>query len=177
MPDMDGFELTRQIRAEEGASIDRPRTPILALTANALKGEAERCLAAGMDGYLTKPLTLERLREAVARHAIAVPDVRVSDAIDRSVVSDMFGGNSAAVERVLERFRHAGARLLEEIVAASGDRPRLAELAHQLKGAARAAGATRLGDLAAALETSGSSADIEALRAEWRKVVFELSPV
>jgi len=177
MPDMDGFELTRQIRAEEGASIDRPRTPILALTANALKGEAERCLAAGMDGYLTKPLTLERLREAVARHAIAVPDVRVSDAIDRSVVSDMFGGNSAAVERVLERFRHAGAKLLEEIVAASGDRPRLAELAHQLKGAARAAGATRLGDLAAALETSGSSADIEALRAEWRKVVFELSPV
>ncbi|MBN9488128.1 MAG: response regulator [Alphaproteobacteria bacterium] len=177
MPDMDGFELTRQIRAEESAGIDRPRTPILALTANALKGEAERCLAAGMDGYLTKPLTLERLREAVARHAIAVSEMRGSGAIDRSVVSDMFGGNSAAVERVLERFRHAGARLLEEIVAASGDRPRLAELAHQLKGAARAAGATRLGDLAAALEASGSSADIEALRAEWRKVVFELSPV
>ena len=46
---------------------DSRRTPILALTANALKGEADRCLAAGMDGYLTKPLTLDRLREALAQ--------------------------------------------------------------------------------------------------------------
>ena len=67
MPDMDGFELTRQIRAEEGARSERGRTPIVALTANALKGEAERCVAAGMDDYLTKPLTLDRLREAVSR--------------------------------------------------------------------------------------------------------------
>ena len=66
MPDMDGFELTRQIRAEEAVK-DSRRTPILALTANALKGEADRCLAAGMDGYLTKPLTLDRLREALAQ--------------------------------------------------------------------------------------------------------------
>ena len=66
MPDMDGFELTRQIRAEEAAR-ESGRTPILALTANALKGEADRCLAAGMDGYLTKPLTLDKLREALAQ--------------------------------------------------------------------------------------------------------------
>ena len=66
MPDMDGFELTRQIRAEEAVK-DTGRTPILALTANALKGEADRCLAAGMDGYLTKPLTLDKLREALAQ--------------------------------------------------------------------------------------------------------------
>ena len=66
MPDMDGFELTRQIRAEEAVK-DSGRTPILALTANALKGESDGCLAAGMDGYLTKPLTLDRLREALAQ--------------------------------------------------------------------------------------------------------------
>jgi signal transduction histidine kinase/AmiR/NasT family two-component response regulator len=176
MPDMDGFELTRQIRAEESATADRPRTPILALTANALKGEAERCLAAGMDGYLTKPLTLERLREAVARQAIAVPEGSASGAVDRSVVSGMFGGNPASVERVLERFRTTGARLLDEIEAAACDPPRLAELAHQLKGAARAAGAGRLGDLAETVEKSNRPADLEALRAEWRKVISELSP-
>ena len=175
MPDMDGFELTRQIRAEESAIADRPRTPILALTANALKGEAERCLAAGMDGYLTKPLTLDRLREAVARQAIAVPEGSVVGAVDRSVVSGMFGGNPATVERVLERFRKAGAKLLDEIEAAADDPPRLAELAHQLKGAARAAGAARLGDLAETVEKSGRPADLEPLRVEWHKVMSELS--
>jgi signal transduction histidine kinase/DNA-binding response OmpR family regulator len=76
MPVMDGFQLTTAIRSEELASaavrgeeiLDDPnRTPILALTANALSGEAERCLAAGMDGYLAKPVELGRLREAVDR--------------------------------------------------------------------------------------------------------------
>ena len=67
MPDMDGFELTRRIRAEEALSNTGRRTPIVALTANAMKSEAEKCLEAGMDGYLTKPLTLDRLREAVER--------------------------------------------------------------------------------------------------------------
>jgi signal transduction histidine kinase/DNA-binding response OmpR family regulator len=177
MPDMDGFELTRQIRAEEGVDADRPRTPILALTANALKGEADRCLAAGMDGYLTKPLTLERLREAVARHAITVAAADVADAVDRSVVSGMFGDNRATVERVLQRFRTAGARLLDDLAAAADHPQQLAELAHQLKGAARAAGAARLGDLAETLEKSGQPDDLAALQEEWRKVMAELSPV
>ncbi|HEY6983438.1 ATP-binding protein, partial [Reyranella sp.] len=132
MPDMDGFELTRQMRAEESA-LSRPRTPIVALTANALKGEAERCLEAGMDDYLTKPLTLDRLREAVARWTIG----NTAPAIDRSVVESMFGGNTATVARVLGRFRDAGARLVAEITAARQDRQQLTELAHKLKGAAR----------------------------------------
>jgi CheY-like chemotaxis protein/HPt (histidine-containing phosphotransfer) domain-containing protein len=174
MPDMDGFELTRQIRAEESATPERPRTPIVALTANALKGEAERCLAAGMDHYLTKPLTLDRLREAVTRWA-TVPGGSPTTAIDRSVVSQMFGGNPAAIERVLGRFREAGAKLLDEIAAAEDEPVRLAELAHKLKGAARTAGALRLGDLAETLERSGRAADVEALRLEWLKVASDLS--
>jgi len=172
MPDMDGFELTRQMRAEESA-LDRPRTPIMALTANALKGEAERCLEAGMDDYLTKPLTLERLREAMARWVrgqAAAP----RHAIDRSVVEGMFGGNERSVARVLGRFREAGVRLVAEIAAARGDPQELSELAHKLKGAARAAGAVALGDIAAALEKSGSSGDVDALEAEWQRVATEL---
>jgi len=62
MPRMDGFQLTAAIRAEEGR-----HTPIIALTANALSGEAERCVAAGMDHYLAKPVDLARLKGALDR--------------------------------------------------------------------------------------------------------------
>ena len=177
MPDMDGFELTRQIRAEESARGDGRRTPIVALTANALKGESERCLAAGMDDYLTKPLTLDRLREAVALWMAAPPAeaITASAAIDRSVVAEMFGDNKAAVDRVLARFRKAGGTLLAEIVAASGDAKRLVELAHKLKGAARAAGAVQLGDLAAILEQSGHVRDVAPLQEEWQRVEATLN--
>jgi two-component system sensor histidine kinase/response regulator len=182
MPDMDGFELTRQIRAEEVLRGSAKRTPIVALTANALKGEAERCLTAGMDDYLTKPLLLDRLRDAVARWTAPetppkvepTPAATTSAAIDRSVVAQMFGDNQAAITRVLNRFRDAGAKLLAEIEAAKADPKQLSELAHKLKGAARAAGAVPLGDLAAALEISGSARDVSPLQAEWQRVAAAL---
>ncbi len=66
MPVMDGYEATRQIRGLE-ASLDRPRTPIIALTANALTGDRELCIAAGMDDHLGKPFTLSGLRGAIER--------------------------------------------------------------------------------------------------------------
>lgn len=183
MPDMDGFELTRQIRAEEALKDDGRRTPIVAPTASALKGEADRCTAAGMDGYLTKPLTLDRLREALGRWMSAPSEVPVPTggakerdaAIDLGVVRNLFGDNQAMVDRVLARFASAGAKLVDDIVAADQDAKRT-ELAHKLKGAARAAGAIRLGDLAAALETSGDHGGVSPLVAEWKRVMLALSP-
>ena len=64
MPILDGYEMTSAIRSEEAKS-KLPATPIIATTANALAGEAEKCYAAGMDGYLSKPFSLEQLRDAV----------------------------------------------------------------------------------------------------------------
>jgi CheY-like chemotaxis protein len=64
MPEMSGFEATRRIRAHE---VDAGRVPIIALTAHAMSGDRERCLEAGMDDYLTKPIDKARLHELVAR--------------------------------------------------------------------------------------------------------------
>jgi CheY-like chemotaxis protein len=65
MPELDGLAATQQIRERETAGV---RTPIVALTAHALSGDRERCLAAGMDGYMTKPVDPAELDEVLARY-------------------------------------------------------------------------------------------------------------
>jgi CheY-like chemotaxis protein len=67
MPVLDGLQATRDIRAREKNT--GRRTRIVALTANAMQGDEDRCIAAGMDGYLTKPLRAEKLQEAVQQVA------------------------------------------------------------------------------------------------------------
>jgi signal transduction histidine kinase/CheY-like chemotaxis protein len=67
MPELDGFEATRRIRAHEQAE-GRPRTPVIAMTANAMAGDRERCIAAGMDDYVAKPVQLDMLLETLLHH-------------------------------------------------------------------------------------------------------------
>src|SRR5206468_13115707 len=77
MPDMDGFEATAAIRAREQSTGGHLR--IVAMTAHAMKGDRERCLAAGMDGYLAKPISASALLDMVRRHgetaSIPAPDL------------------------------------------------------------------------------------------------------
>jgi CheY-like chemotaxis protein len=78
MPVMDGFEATRRIRGDvESAGA---RTPIVALTADALAGDRERCLESGMDDYMTKPVRAAQLAAAVRRWAGSQPQLGASDA-------------------------------------------------------------------------------------------------
>ena len=68
MPRMDGYEFARRLRVVEAERHDnQARTPVVAVTANAMKGEEERCLAAGMDAYLVKPVNIDLLRATLVR--------------------------------------------------------------------------------------------------------------
>ncbi len=81
MPHMDGHELARRLRAAE-ADRGAARTPIVAVTANAIKGEEERCLASGMDAYLLKPVSIERLRATLERWLSIQEESSVGDRPD-----------------------------------------------------------------------------------------------
>ncbi len=68
MPEMDGFEATREIRRLERESGENIRVPIIAMTANAMEGDRERCIDSGMDDYLSKPIDVPRMLETIAKH-------------------------------------------------------------------------------------------------------------
>jgi CheY-like chemotaxis protein/HPt (histidine-containing phosphotransfer) domain-containing protein len=158
MPLMDGFEMTGEIRRLETAG-GRPRTPIVGVTANAMAGEDERCREAGMDGYLSKPVSLARLRATLQRW------LRGSDAtapaIDPSVLEQWLQGDVAARQELLQKFGLTASESRRDIetAMAAGDLPALAAAAHRLKGSALAVGARALSDAATTLERAAKAGD------------------
>ena len=101
MPRMDGHELSRQIRAAE-AKASAIRTPIVAVTANAMKGEDERCLAAGMDAYLAKPVNMDQLRATLERW-MPMEDARARDPHIRSACKTRGRDRPGSARRVAWR--------------------------------------------------------------------------
>jgi CheY-like chemotaxis protein len=164
MPLVDGFEATRLIRqreaaVQESAAADPPETrhiAIVALTANAMRGDRERCLAAGMDDYLTKPVRKEELKgvldrwippsihSQVARAGGAEYSADGTDAEPLPVIFDMaatlrnIGGDMALLEELVELFLQRYQAMLESIRAAlaNKDQEAVEQAAHALKGTA-----------------------------------------
>jgi len=184
MPRMDGFELTNAIRDQERTGDGTERLPIVAITANALQGEANRCLAAGMDDYLAKPLEMSKLRTTLAKWmpadakggttvpqpvgtddtgASAVPSSADNlpagtgnPTINPDALAAMFGDDTATIRDVLNDFITPAWEIVAELRTAVTKKQvqATAQAAHKLRSAARAIGATDLADLCQSLETA-----------------------
>ncbi len=182
MPGMDGFECTRHVREFEARS-GRSRTPILALTAHALKGYEERCLEGDMDGYLSKPIDDDRLFEALARHtgseAAPLPSTNGEEkptegkeagskpeegeqVLDVEAALKRVGGNMAILKAIAQAFAGASLTQLEEVEKAAADGPAeaLRFAAHTFKGTVLNFGAHKTAAVAQALEDMGASGEI-----------------
>jgi CheY-like chemotaxis protein/HPt (histidine-containing phosphotransfer) domain-containing protein/anti-sigma regulatory factor (Ser/Thr protein kinase) len=185
MPVMDGYQMTRALRTEE-ARDGKPRTPVVALTAAALKGESERAHAAGMDDYLIKPVTIADLAACLGkwlphtRAAMApaaprplattpapgtvapLPQLATPPSpLDASVLDALTGGSREAAREVLDDFLATTARDVSALIAArdAGDLAQLAREAHKIKGASRLVGAGELALAASELELAAQHAD------------------
>ena len=181
MPHLDGFGLTEAIRQAESAG---SHLPIIAVTANAMQGEAQRCRERGMDDYLSKPLRMNELAlmlekwlpltnaaspEPTTADPAPVSAARVDDQKahaqanatlpiwNPSSLTELVGDNPGMHRRLLEKFLINAKQQVAEITAAAAvsDASALAGVAHTLKSAARSVGALRLGELCQRLETTG----------------------
>jgi signal transduction histidine kinase/FixJ family two-component response regulator len=176
MPVMDGFEMARAIRQEEQAK-GLPRTTLIAVTANALKGEAERCYAAGMDGFVAKPVTLDGLSRALGRFMPSLTREGASTGgalFDPDALRGLFGQDRERLLGILESFAEQAAHDIGRLKEAEGTR--LAEAAHRLKGSARMVGARLLAEAAQAMEQAARAEDVigvEAARGQLDKLLAD----
>jgi signal transduction histidine kinase/DNA-binding response OmpR family regulator/HPt (histidine-containing phosphotransfer) domain-containing protein len=174
MPEMDGLEATVAIRARE--QLTGRHVPIIAMTAHALKGDRERCLAAGMDGYVSKPVksadlfdALENLVPAPGGPAAAAPAQPPAEApfvevIDKIALLDYVDGNRELLRSIVTRFLDSSPKLLAKVqeAIAQRDGPALEFAAHALKGAVGNFFARSAKEAALRLETLGREQDLGA---------------
>ena len=157
MPQVDGCAATAEIRRHEREGVGGRRTPIVALTADALAGDAERCRAVGMDDYLAKPVTAKRLAAVVARWA----QVRGAEADAPALDPAALEGLRAAglLDQVVALYVRDTPGQLEALrrAAERGEAATLAEVAHSLKGSSALLGATALAARAAELQGMGDA--------------------
>ena len=162
-PKMDGFALTQAIRAAEGS---RSHLPIIAVTANAMQGEEQRCRAAGMDDYLSKPLRLNELQAMLNRWLplVDLDSFSATPVWDPQILTRMVGDSLTVRNRVLEKFLLNSRESVAQLTALTQDGnpdavAEMTEFAHKLKSGARTVGALALGDACQQLEDAGRAGD------------------
>ncbi len=180
MPVMDGLEATRRIRslpAEGKGQPPPPRLPIIAMTAHAMRGDSEKCLQAGMDDYLPKPITLKALADLLAKwlpKASALVRVKPqerelppTDMIwDREAMLERLMGDEGLFEEILQTFLSDMPKQLAALKGFldAGDTSGAERQAHTIKGASATVGAETLRALAFELEKAGNAANLEHMK-------------
>ena len=168
MPEMDGYEATRALRADQRFA----ELPIVAMTAHAMSGDREQCLATGMNDYLSKPIMVEQLADVLLRWlphhpvsddgGVAEPEEPaaagnfsiLAGALDLDFALDRAGGNLSLLSRLLREFAADHATVVEKLRAclAAGDRVAATRLAHTISGIAGTIGATTVATAANRLQ-------------------------
>ena len=191
MPEMDGFEATREIRRQEASSSGK-RVPIIALTANAMANDRAECLRAGMDDHLSKPFSMQTMQDMLDRW---MPPAAASDAevvelaarvtakaaevLDREVLEQLgkvrMNGKPELLTRVINLYLVESPKLMAQLkaAAAAGDAPQIARFAHSLKSSSANVGATILSRYCADLEATAGRADAEEARRVLAKIETE----
>ena len=192
MPEIDGFELTKNIRQLEAG---KKHLPIVALTANALKGEREHCLESGMDDYLSKPVQLEDLRETLEKYlkvnrtapkdqtpedgtqsektdtpsTVAADETKTEATakvpVDVHILEKLVGDDPEIIKEMLQDYQISAAKTAAELRTAyqAGQPTTVGSVAHKLKSSSRSVGALKLGELCAEMEQAGKANDQKTL--------------
>jgi CheY-like chemotaxis protein len=173
MPVMDGYQAAREIRSRETGGA---RVPIIALTADAMNGAQQQCLAAGMDDYLTKPLNRDRLAESIARLLNGThqpvdsrPEPQAGDGAAEPVDWDEFmsltDGDETFAHQLVQLFIDSGDAALREIRDAleRGDLPAIGRAAHAFKGSSANIRARTVSHAAARLEEAIRAGSVDSL--------------
>jgi CheY-like chemotaxis protein len=173
MPVMDGLTATRAVRNDMRSDI-----PVIALTANALKGDMEKCLDAGMNAVLTKPFQEAELLDLIARFA---PQGRPEGPlVDLSKLQDIARGDQAFVRRMIDLFIEQAPKTIDEMQRAlAANEPLLVgDLAHRLKSSVDSLGARTLHELVRSIESAGRSmVSVDELREPVQRLTVELERV
>ena len=170
MPEMDGYQASQAIRKREAEQRVLRRIPIIALTANAMEGNAEKCLAAGMDAYLSKPIRPEALYDTLLQHlSRSDPPTAVPSSWHKArTPTDLYAGFKEMHDILGESYAELAQLYLTEApikvkqlteAMTQGNLDATHSIAHHLKGSSLSLGATDLAELLAVLEAAGKAGD------------------
>jgi signal transduction histidine kinase/DNA-binding response OmpR family regulator len=185
MPEMDGYEATAEIRRREGGT---KHTPIVAMTANALEGDREKCIAAGMDDYVSKPVKPEELGEVLGRllskgdagfkEAAAIPQ-RTSAPVDMERLHLALGDEPEELADILDAYMAQMSESLGKLAFAieSGNAGEVSSISHNCAGVSANCGIVALVEPLRELECMGRENNLEGAAALSRRVGQEFSRV